>query len=51
VPCYLETDKTENVSLYQSFGYKVLGEESIEKLGNVRLWYMMRPSMIKVEHN
>jgi len=51
MPCYLETDKPENVSMYQNFGYKVLGEESIEELDNVRLWYMMRPSAEKGEHS
>jgi len=51
MPCYLETDKTENVSMYQSFGYRVLGEESIEELDNVRLWYMMRPSMERTQHD
>ncbi|MBN2179400.1 MAG: GNAT family N-acetyltransferase [Deltaproteobacteria bacterium] len=51
VPCYLETDKPENVSLYQSFGYEMLDEERIEDLDNVRLWYMMRPSMEKGERN
>ncbi len=45
MPCYLETDKPENVSLYQSFGYEILDEERIKAVNNVRLWYMMRPSM------
>ncbi|MEA3471391.1 MAG: GNAT family N-acetyltransferase, partial [Thermodesulfobacteriota bacterium] len=51
VPCYLETDKHENVFIYQSLGYEVLGEDSIAQLDNVKIWYMMRPSMEKVEHN
>jgi ribosomal protein S18 acetylase RimI-like enzyme len=51
VPCYLETDNPENVSMYQSFGYEVLGEESIEEIDNVRLWYMMRPSVEKGERS
>jgi len=47
LPCYLETDRPENVAIYQNFGYAVLCEETIEKLDNVRLWYMMRPSTEK----
>jgi GNAT superfamily N-acetyltransferase len=39
---YLETDKPENVRLYQRFGFKVI--ESADVLG-VRNWFMSRPTV------
>ena len=42
VPCYLETDKKENVALYRKHGYEVLHEDVV-KLGNpLRMWTMKR---------
>lgn len=37
---YLETDKAENVSFYERFGYEVVGEENVIGLPN---WFMRRP--------
>lgn len=42
---YLETDKPENVRLYQRFGFRVI--ESAEVLG-VRNWFMSRPAALGV---
>jgi len=36
---YLETDRPENVPLYERFGYTVIGEESISGVTN---WFMWR---------
>ena len=40
MPSYLETDKRENVSFYQKFGFAVTGEADV--LG-IRTWFMSRP--------
>jgi hypothetical protein len=40
---YLETDKPENVRLYQRFGFRVI--ESADVLG-VRNWFMSRPTFL-----
>ena len=42
VPCYLETDRPENVRLYRSVGYEVVHEGTIEPLGGLRMWTMQR---------
>jgi predicted N-acetyltransferase YhbS len=36
---YLETDKAENVTFYERFGYSVIGEESVLDVSN---WFMRR---------
>ncbi len=36
---YLETDKRENVSLYQKFGFKVMEEDTVLGIKN---WFMVR---------
>jgi ribosomal protein S18 acetylase RimI-like enzyme len=41
VLAYLETDKAENVGLYQRFGYEVTTDQLV--LGTCRLWTMTRP--------
>ena len=41
-PCYLETEKAINVRLYESVGYRVLTDERISGLGDVRMWTMRR---------
>ena len=38
---YHETDRPENVPFYQRFGFKVVGEETINGAKN---WYMWRPA-------
>jgi len=38
---YLETDKAENVSFYEKFGYKVIKKE---KVLDFTTWYMLRES-------
>jgi ribosomal protein S18 acetylase RimI-like enzyme len=43
VPCYLETEKAINVRLYESVGYRVLTDELLPGLDNVRMWTMARP--------
>lgn len=37
---YLETDRTENIHFYQSFGFVVL---DLSKVLGVSTWYMSRP--------
>ena len=44
MPCYLETDKPENINFYKSQGYQLIGEEIIGSLNNLKIWYMMRPA-------
>ena len=44
LPCYLETDKPENINIYKSLGYEVIGEDTFPKLGGLTIWYMLRPS-------
>ena len=44
LPCYLETDKPENINIYKSLGYEVIGEDTFSKLGGLTIWYMLRPS-------
>lgn len=46
LPCYLETMKPENVSLYQKFGFKVVEEADIPG-SNVHVWSMVRPACIQ----
>jgi hypothetical protein len=43
---YLETDKAENVRLYQRFGFKVVAEAEV--LG-VRNWFMSRRILLAKE--
>jgi ribosomal protein S18 acetylase RimI-like enzyme len=43
MPCYLETMKSENVALYEHFGFVVAGEGTIPD-SNVRTWSMIRPA-------
>jgi len=42
---YLETDKPENVKLYQRFGFSIIHEESILGVPN---WFMWRPPVKQV---
>lgn len=44
MPCYLDTDKPENISFYKSQGYQMIGEETIASLDNLKIWYMIRPA-------
>ncbi len=41
IPCYLETNKEKNVSLYQHFGFKVV-EEGIIPDTDIPYWAMLR---------
>ena len=41
IEAYLETDRPENISFYERFGFKVVGEEIINGSKN---WYMLRPA-------
>ena len=47
LPCYLETEKEKNVSLYQHFDFKVV-EEYIVPETTVKLWAMLRESKTKL---
>ena len=38
---YLETDKSENVSFYQKFGFRVAGQANVLAVPN---WFMSRPA-------
>jgi ribosomal protein S18 acetylase RimI-like enzyme len=42
MPCYLETDKTSSVRLYQKHGYVVQSEAQPKGL-DFTLWFMLRP--------
>ena len=41
IEAYHETDTPENVPFYERFGFKVVGEETINGVKN---WYMLRPA-------
>jgi ribosomal protein S18 acetylase RimI-like enzyme len=41
LPCYLETDRPENVAFYERAGFRIERESRI--LG-VRVWHMQRPA-------
>lgn len=41
IPCYLETNKEKNVSLYQHFGFEIV-EKGIFDKTNVPYWHMLR---------
>ena len=43
LPCYLETQKANNVSLYQHYGFEVVNEASIPGTGLTN-WAMLRQS-------
>jgi ribosomal protein S18 acetylase RimI-like enzyme len=47
VPCYLETDRSENVAFYGSAGFAVERESRV--LG-VRIWHMRRATSAKSTH-
>jgi GNAT superfamily N-acetyltransferase len=44
VPCWLETDKEENVPIYGRHGYVVVDDEVLPRLGGLRMWTMRRPA-------
>ena len=44
VPCWLETDKEENVPIYQRHGYRVVDDAVLPRLGGLRMWTMRRPA-------
>jgi GNAT superfamily N-acetyltransferase len=41
LPCYLETEKEENIQIYQHFNFKVIEEYTIPGT-SVKLWAMLR---------
>jgi len=43
LPCYVETEREENVSMYQHYGFKVV-EEGIIPGTEIGLWAMLRES-------
>ncbi len=51
VPCFLETSNFENIDFYKNLGYSLIGEDCISKLGNLKLYYMIRPSLGKRSDN
>ncbi len=42
-PAYLETDKNENVHLYQKFGFQVIAEDEVLGVPN---WFMLKSTAI-----
>jgi ribosomal protein S18 acetylase RimI-like enzyme len=42
VPCYLETDKENNVRIYRAAGYDVVSDENVATRPPFRLWTMQR---------
>jgi hypothetical protein len=47
VPGYLETDKPENVTLYERFGFKVTGEAKVFGVPNWFMWREPEPEFLK----
>ena len=43
LPCYLETDKPDNVPFYRKHGFAVVEEEDLPN-GGCHFWTMKRPS-------
>lgn len=41
-PCYLETDRDSSVRLYRSVGYRVLTDEAVAAVADLRMWTMRR---------
>lgn len=41
MPCYLDTEEEENVTLYQRYGFRVV-EECVIPRTDIRLWAMLR---------
>jgi ribosomal protein S18 acetylase RimI-like enzyme len=44
VACYLETDKEQNLRIYEAHGYRVLTDELVRGVPGLRFWTMRRPS-------
>jgi ribosomal protein S18 acetylase RimI-like enzyme len=44
LPCFLETDKEQNVRLYQGAGYVVIAEGMVPTRPAFKLWTMRRPA-------
>ena len=44
---YLETDKPENVTLYERFGFKVTGEAKVFGVPNWFKWREPEPEFLK----
>ena len=42
MPCYLETDKSSSMWLYQRHGYDVQSDEQVPVL-DFHFWFMLRP--------
>lgn len=47
LPCYLETENPVNISLYQRFGFQVVGEDAVPH-GDLHIWAMVRTSRTAV---
>ena len=47
MPGYLETDKPENVTLYERFGFKVTGEAKVFGVPNWFKWREPEPEFLK----
>jgi GNAT superfamily N-acetyltransferase len=43
LPCYLETDKRENIVVYEHSGYRVIEEFDVPNVPGFHLWTMRRP--------
>jgi GNAT superfamily N-acetyltransferase len=41
LPCYLETHKEKNVSIYKHYGFKLIHEETIPRT-SINHWVMLR---------
>lgn len=44
-PVYLETETEENVAFYERFGFEVIEQIVVEKVG-VPMWLMRRPPVV-----
>jgi GNAT superfamily N-acetyltransferase len=42
-PCFLETERSKNVGIYRKYGYEVVAESEVARLGNLKIWHMRRP--------
>jgi ribosomal protein S18 acetylase RimI-like enzyme len=48
LPCYLETDRETSVRLYESVGYRVVTEDILENVNNLKMWTMRRGPQLRL---
>lgn len=48
LPCYLETDRATSVRLYESADYRVLTEDTLANVNNLKIWTMRREPRLRL---